>query len=308
MTAIRKILVTGATGKVGHQVVLQLAAAGADVRALARDPQAATFPPSVEVVPGDLSEPESLKQPLHDVDAVFLMWPFLDAAGADEVLEVIKQRAKRVVYLSADGVDLDLEKQLTPIHQFHAALERAVARTGLQWVFLRPSSFASNNLGWADQVRTGVVRSRGASEVRALIHESDIAAVAVEALTTDALVGTRPRLSGPDTLTTAEQALAIGDALGLPVRFEEIPHDVARAEAVAAGYPDDLVAALFDTATELPPQPVTTTVQDITGQPARSIRQKGYPDNGSPSGHAARCRGDGGRSPPHVAGAERLLL
>lgn len=273
MAQPRRILVTGATGKVGHQVVIQLAAAGVQVRALVRDPDAMKFPPGVLVVRGDLSDPASLAAPLQDVDAVFLMWPFLNAEGAEGVLEVIQRHARRVVYLSADGVDLGLEEQLSPIHQFHAALERAVERTGLEWVFLRPNSFASNNLGWADQLRTGVVRSAGASEVRALIHESDIAAVAVVALTSDSLVGTRPVLSGPEALTTAEQALAIGEALGIPVRFEEIPPGVARAEAVAAGYPDDLVEALFDSATGFTPQLATSTVQDITGHPPRSIRQ-----------------------------------
>ncbi|MGI9002567.1 MAG: SDR family oxidoreductase [Pseudonocardia sp.] len=268
-----KILVTGATGKVGHQVVVQLAAAGADVRALARHPDAMTVPPGVEVARGDLSDPASLQEPLRDIDAVFLMWPFLDADGAVEVLDVIKQHARRVVYLSAAGVDIDLDEQISPIHQFHAAMERAVQRSGLEWVFLRPYSFASNNLDWADQVRTGVVRAPGAAHVRAMIHESDIAAVAVAALTGDTLVGTRPELTGPEALTTAEQAAAIGEALGMPVRFEEIPHDVARAEAVAAGYPDDLVAALFDSTTAFPPQPVTSTVQDITGHAPRSIRQ-----------------------------------
>lgn len=98
-----------------------------------------------------------------------------------------------------------------------------------------------------------------------MIHESDIAAVAAVALTGDALLGTRPELTGPEELTTAEQAMAIGEALGMPVRFEEIPHGVACAEAVAAGYPDDLVEALFDHATEFPAQPVTSIVRDITG-------------------------------------------
>jgi len=268
-----KILVTGATGNIGTQLVTQLALAGADVRALVRSPSTVTFPSGVEVVRGDLSDPASLEAPLRAVDAVFLVWPFLNADGAAELLDVIKRHARRVVYLSAGGVDVNLDEQIGPIHQIHAALERTVERTGLEWVFLRPFSFASNNLEWGEQIRTGVVRSAGASEVRALIHEGDIAAVAVHALTGDALMGTRPELSGPEALTTGEQARAIGEPLGKPVRFEEIPRKEARAQAVAAGYPADLVEALFDHARAFAPQPVTSMVEKITGRAPRSIRQ-----------------------------------
>lgn len=88
-----KILVTGATGTVGGQVAKQLAGAGADVRAMTRNPGAAGFPDGVDVVRGDLSDPASLHQPLRDVDVVFLMWPFISSAGVDDVLAVIRQHA-----------------------------------------------------------------------------------------------------------------------------------------------------------------------------------------------------------------------
>lgn len=90
---------------------------------------------------------------------MFLLWPFLTADAAAGLLAVIERHAQRVVYLSASGVDVDAEHQPTPIHQFHAELERAVQRTGLDWVFLRPASFASNNLGWAGLSRSALVWS-----------------------------------------------------------------------------------------------------------------------------------------------------
>lgn len=108
--------------------------------------------------------------------------------------------------------------------------------------------------------------------MRALVHEADIAAVAVHALTRDDLLGTRPVLTGPQALTTAEQVAALADALGMPVRFEEISPETARDEALASGWPADLVAALFDD-NAFEPQRITTTVEDITGRPPRSIRQ-----------------------------------
>ncbi len=267
-----KILVSGATGTVGGQVVTQLAKLGADVRALARNPDAAVLPDGVEVVRGDLSDPASLERPLRDVGAVFLVWPFMTSAGADDVLNVIKRHAHRVVYLSADGVRPEGERQASPIHQFHAELERAVQRSGLDWVFLRPASFANNNLSWAPNIRKGVVREAFGSQVRALIHEADIAAVAVHALTHNDLLGTRPVLTGPEALTTVEQVTALGDALGMPVRFDEISPETAREQALASGWPHDLVAALYDNH-DFEPQRTTTAVEDITGRPPRSIRE-----------------------------------
>ncbi|MCW2750483.1 MAG: NmrA family protein [Aeromicrobium sp.] len=261
---------TGATGAVGGQVAAQLATAGVNVRALVRDSSAAKLPDGVEIARGDLSEPSSLEQPMSDVDAVFLMWPFMSSAGAHEVLDVIKRHARRVVYLSADGVRPDVEEQQGPILQFHGDLERAVEATGLEWVLLHPASFATNTLGWAPQIRGGVVREAFGSRVRALIHEADIAAVAVRALVDNDLLKTRPLLTGPEALTTAEQVTALGDALGIPVQFEEISPETASAEALAAGWPEDLVSAIFGG--DFEPQQTTTTFQDITGRSPRSFQ------------------------------------
>lgn len=75
------ILVTGATGNVGRHVVSQLLHTGAAVRALTRNPDSAGLPSGVEVVRGDLSDPNTLEACLKGVDAVFLVWPFLTAEG-----------------------------------------------------------------------------------------------------------------------------------------------------------------------------------------------------------------------------------
>jgi uncharacterized protein YbjT (DUF2867 family) len=271
MAKKRTILVTGATGTVGKQVAIQLATAGVNVRALVRDPASATLPAGIEVAQGDLTDPDSLEQSMQDVDAVFLMWPFMSSTGAHAVLDVIKRNVRRVVYLSADGVRPEQKQQNGPILQFHAELEREVESSGLEWVLLHPASFASNTLNWASGIREGVVREAFGSHARALIHEADIAAVAVRALVDDQLLGTRPVLTGPETLTTAEQVAALGEALGTPVRFEEISPQAASAEALAAGWPSDLVSAIFEG--DFEPQQATTAVHDITGEKPRSFRE-----------------------------------
>jgi uncharacterized protein YbjT (DUF2867 family) len=109
-------------------------------------------------------------------------------------------------------------------NQFYAEIERLIEASGLQWTFLRPSGFAANTLGWAPNIRAErLARAPYGAARRSLIHEADIAAVAVRALIEDGQAGTKHVLSGPEALTQVEQARAIGEAIGHPVRFEETP-------------------------------------------------------------------------------------
>jgi uncharacterized protein YbjT (DUF2867 family) len=191
------ILVVGASGNVGRQVVSQLLPTGAAVRALARDPAAAGLPGEVDVVRADLSVPDALDACLDGIETVFLVWPFLTAGGATAVLDAISRHARRIVYLSSLGVRDDRERQIDPINQFHADIERLIERTGLAWTFLRASGFATNALWWAPQIRAdGVVRAPYGAAVRSSIHERDIAAVAVRALTGDGHAGAQHLLTG----------------------------------------------------------------------------------------------------------------
>lgn len=105
MTENSTILVTGATGRVGGQVVLQLLGTDVAVRALTRNPDATALPDGVEVVGGDLSYTDTLDAALDGVDAVFLVFPTLQADhAAPTVIAKIAERVGRIVYLSAAGV------------------------------------------------------------------------------------------------------------------------------------------------------------------------------------------------------------
>ncbi|MFJ4773064.1 SDR family oxidoreductase [Streptomyces uncialis] len=178
-----EILVTGATGNVGRQVVVQLLATGIPVRTLTRHPESARLPEGVTVAGGDLPDPDSLEGALKGVSAVFLIWPFLTTEGAPGVLEVAARHVRRIVHLSSSGVDDDAERQTDPINQPHADMERLVEGSGLGWTVLRSNTIASNARGWADQIRaTHVVRGPGIAAT-AVVHEHDVAAVAVHALT-----------------------------------------------------------------------------------------------------------------------------
>jgi uncharacterized protein YbjT (DUF2867 family) len=110
---------------------------------------------------------------------------------------------------------------------------------------------------------------------RSLIHERDIAAVAVRALTEDGHAGAQYVLTGPQVLTQVEQVRTIGEVIGRPLRWEEISREAARQQLLAAwgdsSFVDRALAAWAEMVTE--PEPVTPTVEEITGAPARTFRE-----------------------------------
>jgi uncharacterized protein YbjT (DUF2867 family) len=271
------ILVTGATGNVGRQVVAELRRAGVEVRALTRNPERADFPTEVDVTRGDQYDPDSLHTAVKGVDAVFLMWPFLQhtSAAASAPLAAIRQHEPRVVFLSSLAVRDDVEQQRDANAQFHADVERQIEESGLEWTFLRSAGIATNTLAWAPQIRaTGVVRGPYRTAARSLIHERDIAALAARALTGDAHGGKRYALTGPQSIAQVEQLDAIGAAIGRPLKWEEISPATAR-EQMLAQFPAELVDGILHSAAGFVtrPEPVTTTVQDVTGVPARTFAQ-----------------------------------
>ena len=262
------ILLTGATGSVGRHVAAELVAKGFDVRVVVRDPETAGLPVGVDVMRGDLVDPESLSAALAGVDAVFLLWPFFSAGGVSDVVDAIARNARRVVYLSAEAAAHDPES-------VWAIVERRIEESGLEWTFLRPTGFAKNTLEWANQIRLGVVRGPYGEAARSLIDERDIAAVAVRALTEGGHTGKTYVLTGPATVTQAEQVRIIGEAIGRPVIWEEQSRADARPDLVELFGDESYADGALDTWAGFVTRPerVTATVEEITGVPARSFRQ-----------------------------------
>jgi uncharacterized protein YbjT (DUF2867 family) len=259
MSTPKTVLVTGATGNVGRHVVNELLELGADVRALVREPGAATLPAGVAVAGGDLTRPDRLGAALAGVDAVFLVWPGLSTAAAPATVERLAEHARRVVYLSAVGG----RDGGRPVG-FWGEIEGLIERTGVESTFLRASGFAANTLGWAEQIRTrGVVRWPYGPARRSLVHEKDLAAVAALALT------------GPEAVSQREQVRLIGTAIDRDLRWEEQPRAQARESLLTAwGDPAFVDMALDGWAAMVDsPEPVTTTVEQVTGVPARTFRQ-----------------------------------
>ncbi|MGI5466206.1 NAD(P)H-binding protein [Streptomyces sp. CA-132043] len=280
MTSRSTILVTGATGNVGRQVVSQLVAArSGTVRTLTRTPATAVRTGQVDVRQGDLSDPVALEAAVAGADAVFLMWPFHSAEPADAVVDTIKCHARRVVFLSSGAVQdgLAAEQQHHPVGRSHARVERLIEESGLAWTRLRPSTFATNTLWWADQIRAGdVVQGAYGAVPMALLHEADIAAVAVRALVEAGHDRATYHLTGPEALTQAEQVRAIGQVLGRPLQWHELSRQEARRRLLADdSFPDAFVDPLLDGYADMlaaPHPAITHTVEAVTGTPARTYR------------------------------------
>jgi uncharacterized protein YbjT (DUF2867 family) len=190
-------------------------------------------------------------------------------------LERIARNARRIVFLSSPHKTAHpFFQQPNRLRDLHAGIERLIEASGLQWTFLRPGMFAINALRWwAPQIRAGkVVRWPLMAAPTAPVHERDIAAVAVCALCQDGHAGAEYILTGPQSLSQAEQVYAIGSAIGQSLPVEEISPNEARRELLAL-MPPFAIEMLLDAWTAALRQPafVTSTVAEITGAPARTF-------------------------------------
>ena len=219
------ILVTGATGAVGRQVIQQLVDRGADVRALVRDPAKADLPAGVAIVQGDLLDVDSLRAAFSGVSTLFL----LNAVVADEfsqaliALNVAKQAGvERVVYLSVIHSDLYVN---VPHFAGKFGVERMIEQMGFSATILRPAYFMSNDHTIKDVVLGyGVYPMPVGGKGLAMIDVRDIGEIAAIELvrreqSASPLPLTRINLVGPETLTGEHVAAIWSDVLGRPIAY-----------------------------------------------------------------------------------------
>ena len=263
------ILVTGATGTVGREVVTLLLEAGQEVAAVTRDPDAAVMPAGARVVGGDPSRPKTLASALGDVEAILLS-PRAVGDGAAELLSLVGvHRGQRVVMLSALTVQYPAG-QPRFAGAFRAG-EDVVKACGLDWTLLRCADFAANALAWAPQIRqSGVVRGAYGDAATSPIHERDIAAVASAALTDPAHAGQTYVLTGPQSLTQRDKVRLIGDGIGTALSFQELAPELVRQAMLAQGLPEEIPDRLLGSLSDYAKQagPSTDTVQQVLGRPA----------------------------------------
>jgi uncharacterized protein YbjT (DUF2867 family) len=263
------ILVSGATGTVGREVVAQLLAAGHEVRALTRDPAKAKFDAKVEIVVGDLTQPSTLARAVGGARRVFSLATGPDLAIQETNLAAAAKHAgvEHVVKLSVLEVGGDPPNAIS---EWHKAGERAYEDSGIAWTFVRPGSFMSNALTWVGAIKAqGKVFSSYGEGKFPPVHPRDIAAVAVAALTSPGHEGKAYRLTGPEALTMAEQVQILSKATGRSIELVSLSIDAARGGMVKAGMPPMLVEALLDVAAWVRSgraAEILPTVAQITGR------------------------------------------
>jgi uncharacterized protein YbjT (DUF2867 family) len=264
------ILITGATGNVGRELVKALLPTQAgQLRALTRNPDA-TFPDGTEKVVADLGESD-LTPVLNGVGAVFLLTEGLNIAAHDHRLVAAARQAgvERIVKLSVLSVGHDATYQITSMHR---AGEHAIRDSGISWTFLRPTAFMSNALNWTPMITTDqVVHAPFAAGRAALVDPADIAAVAAVTLTEDGHSDRVYELTGPEPLSPPDQVAILSHVLDRDLRYVEVDPAPTLAQWVSYGMPDELANAIMEQLrSTLEPynSELTGDITTVTGRPA----------------------------------------
>ena len=272
------ILVTGATGNVGSRVVKELVAGGHAVRAFVTDENEARtlLGPKVELAKGSFDDRASLDAALRGIDKMYLLAPFqpgsMSAWEASTIDAAKRAGVKHVVKHSVAGAEY--EPGIT-IGRTHRAGEKLLEKSGMAWTFLRPAGFASNALGWASTIKSqGAVYAPMGEGKMAVIDPRDIAAVAVAALTTSGHEGKAYHLTGPEALSVAQQVKILGDVIGRPLKYVDVPDAAAKDSMLGMGMSAPAVDAMLELTNLVragQAAAVSNAVQTITGKPPRSF-------------------------------------
>jgi len=266
-----KLLVMGATGHVGGELVRQLHEAGADVRAAVRDRERAQLPAGVEIAVADFDRPDTVAAAASGVRRAFVLGGWGDMPGVFAALSAAG--VEHVVLLTSRSVIGGISGNA--IVDLWTASEDAARSSGLRWTILRPSGFMSNALRWLPELRRGnTVRAVFADVAIAAIDPRDIAAVAAAALTDRVPGSCALELSGPVALLPAQQLAILGTVLGRDLRLQPITGEDARAELARVFSPAFVEAQLrFFAGGEFDDARVVSTVPDLLGRPGCTFEQ-----------------------------------
>jgi uncharacterized protein YbjT (DUF2867 family) len=242
------ILITGATGTSGREVVGELRRLGAArVRAMVRDPARAAFvrEAGFETAEGDFDRQETLDSALEGVETALLLTPPSPNTVAHNrafVESAKRAGVRRVVKLSAVGADASAPEGFG---KWHGQAEELLKSSGLGWTILRPNFFMQNLLGQAQTIASqGAIYQVGGDARASLIDARDIAAVAARTLADEGHEGETYTLTGPEALSYSDVAAKISEATGKPVSYVPITPEQFREGALAQGLPEWLVGAL----------------------------------------------------------------
>ncbi|MBY5558317.1 NmrA/HSCARG family protein [Rhizobium leguminosarum] len=277
------ILVTGATGNVGRQVVEHLVKRGADVRALVRDPSKAEFPAGVSVAQGDFLDVDSLRNAMSGVSTLFL----LNAVVPDEFTQALialnvarSAGIERIVYLSVIHADAYVN---VPHFAGKFGVERMIEQMGFKATILRPAYFIQNDLMVKDVITGyGAYPMPVGAKGLAMIDVRDIAEIAALELlrreqSAEPLALDRINLVGPETLTGADIAAIWSDVLARPIAYggdntEGFEQNLKQFMPAWMAYDMRLMGERFLTDGMLPETGDLERLTKLLGRPLRSYR------------------------------------
>ena len=221
-----KVLVAGAAGRVGLGVARRLALDGADLRLLVHTPTALNLPPDQDVVTANFNDAACMADVFFGVDAAFMYAP--DPTSSKAVFRAAKSAGVRKVVLLSSASVFKAPPGANPIAERHRIAEDAVRDAGLEYVFIRPDTMASNCLQWAADIRTeGRVYTPYPESLRNPVHEDDLAHFAVTALRTDMPTDRAFHITGPQVVSIKYQVNCIAGHLGTAIECTYISEEEA---------------------------------------------------------------------------------
>ncbi|HEY9683092.1 MAG TPA: SDR family oxidoreductase [Oculatellaceae cyanobacterium] len=271
------ILVTGATGNIGSEVVKQLVAKGKKVRVVSRDAaKLAGIPAGVEKVVGEISDASTLLKAVDGADEIFL-FPLIHEEDHKSMKAILKEAKKagtsKVVMLSSLGARSGTQNAIGKLHR---EKEELVEASGIDWALVRPGSFMTNTFQWLPTIKSlGTVFNPTGDGKVAPISPRDIAAVSVAALTENH-VGKIFELTGPELLSTPEQAEILAKATGLAIKCVDVPAEQAAEQAQKSGLPGFIATALGQMWSRIKSGQlavVTHDVQQVTGNTGETFKE-----------------------------------
>ena len=269
------ILITGASGNVGREVLRQAVEAGLQVRAGYQVLKKETVLAGVESVSVDFNQPQSLRAALSGVGKVFLVGPPTDQLIPLErkaVDEIARSEVRHLVKLSAmGGRDAIFPRQ-------HAESEDYIRSTGISYTFVRPNGFMQNLVNYsAPSIRTigKFYGSEGDGKV-SLVDIRDVAAVVVKVLSEDIHAGQAYTVTGPEPLSNHQVARKLSEILGREIQFVNLPPEDLKTALISAGVPEWSAEAMIDLQRlyrDGKAAAVTDDVKRILGREPRTLTQ-----------------------------------
>src|ERR687892_652159 len=276
-TKQESILVTGASGNIGSQVVKQLLSDAPDVsiKAAVRSSQNVKKVKSdarVEVVPIDYNKPETLREALNHVDKLFLLTPDVPNAAelaSNLVIEAKKAGIKQIVKQSVMGADLEADVGTMRLHR---QVEKVIEQSGIPFTFLRPNEFMQNFVNFHGPS----IKGNNAFYVPledakvSLVDVRDIAAVAVKSLTDEDRHKNKTYLiTGPEALSYHQVAEILSNTTGRKINYVNISDEEARAAMKEIGMSDWLintVSELSEYFRKGKASEISPAVEEVTGK------------------------------------------